>query len=95
GSGDSIAVGLEDKLPMRSAEPGVTFPAGPPHAFFMDRFTEAYRRELTAFTEVVAGTRESPCTVEDAIEASMIAEACTLSLQEHRPVRIAEVRNAA
>jgi myo-inositol 2-dehydrogenase/D-chiro-inositol 1-dehydrogenase len=95
GSDDSIAVGLEDRLPLRSVEPGVTFPAGPPHTFFMDRFTEAYRRELAAFTEVVAGTRESPCTAADAVEAGWIAEACTLSLQEHRPVRVSEVRSAA
>jgi myo-inositol 2-dehydrogenase/D-chiro-inositol 1-dehydrogenase len=94
GSRDSIAVGLEDKLPLRSVEPGVTFPAGPPHQFFMDRFTTAYRRELGAFTEVVAGTRESPCTVADAVEAGWIAEACTLSLHEHRPVRLTEVRTA-
>ncbi|GAA0664412.1 Gfo/Idh/MocA family oxidoreductase [Streptomyces thermospinosisporus] len=89
---DSIAVGLEDKLPLRSVEPGVTFPAGTPHDFFMDRFTEAYRAELAAFTEVVAGRRPSPCTVADALEAGWIAEACTLSLAEHRPVRIEEVR---
>jgi myo-inositol 2-dehydrogenase/D-chiro-inositol 1-dehydrogenase len=92
GERDSIAVGLEEKLPLRSVEPGVTFPGGPPHQFFMDRFTEAYRRELAAFTEVVAGTRESPCTVADAVEAGWIAEACTLSLHEHRPVKISEVR---
>ncbi|MFC8427031.1 Gfo/Idh/MocA family oxidoreductase [Streptomyces sp. NPDC057253] len=91
---DSIAVGLEDKLPLRSVEPGVTFPAGTPHDFFMDRFTAAYRAELTAFTEVVAGTRPSPCTIADALEAGWIAEACTLSLHEHRPVTLAEVRSA-
>ncbi|MCS0599734.1 Gfo/Idh/MocA family oxidoreductase [Streptomyces sp. LP11] len=89
---DSIAVGLDDQLPLRSVEPGTTFPAGIPHAFFMDRFTAAYRAELTAFTEVVTGTRPSPCTVEDALEAGWIAEACTLSLREHRPVTLAEVR---
>jgi myo-inositol 2-dehydrogenase / D-chiro-inositol 1-dehydrogenase len=94
GSADSVAVGLEDKLPLRSVEPGVTFPAGPPHQFFMDRFTEAYRRELAAFTEVVAGTRDSPCTVADAVEAGWIAEACTLSMREHRPVRMTELRTA-
>ncbi|MBG0850907.1 Gfo/Idh/MocA family oxidoreductase [Streptomyces spinoverrucosus] len=92
GFADSIAVGLEDKLPLRSVEPGVTFPAGTPHDFFMDRFTAAYRAELTAFTEVVAGSRPSPCTVADALEAGWIAEACTLSLREHRPVRVDEVR---
>ncbi|WP_327699043.1 MULTISPECIES: Gfo/Idh/MocA family protein [unclassified Streptomyces] len=89
---DSISVGLEDKLPLRSVEPGVTFPAGVPHDFFMDRFIPAYRAELTAFTEVVAGNRTSPCTVAEALEAGWIADACTLSLQEHRPVRIEEVR---
>ncbi|MEU5521439.1 Gfo/Idh/MocA family oxidoreductase [Streptomyces sp. NPDC052079] len=91
---DSIAVGLEDKLPLRSVEPGVTFPAGTPHDFFMDRFTAAYRAELTAFTEVVSGSRPSPCTVADALEAGWIAEACTLSLHEHRPVTVDEVRHA-
>ncbi|GHA07585.1 Gfo/Idh/MocA family oxidoreductase [Streptomyces echinoruber] len=89
---DSIAVGLDDKLPLRSVEPGATFPAGTPHDFFMDRFADAYRAELTAFTEVVAGARPSPCTVEDALEAGWIAEACTLSLKERRPVTLDEVR---
>ncbi|MFD4542655.1 Gfo/Idh/MocA family oxidoreductase [Streptomyces bauhiniae] len=89
---DSLAVGLDDRLPIRSAEPGVTFPSGTPHDFFMDRFTDAYRAELAAFIEVVAGTRPSPCTVEEALEAGWIAEACTLSLREHRPVTLAEVR---
>ncbi len=92
GSADSIAAGWEDRLPVRSVEPGVTFPGGPPHRFFMDRFRTAYRQELAAFTEVVAGTRESPCTVADAVEAGWIAEACTLSLRDHRPVTMKEVR---
>jgi myo-inositol 2-dehydrogenase/D-chiro-inositol 1-dehydrogenase len=92
GSRDSVAVGLEDRLPLRSVEPGVTFPAGPPHRFFMDRFAAAYRAELAAFTEVAARKRPSPCTVADAVEAGWIAEACTRSLREHRPVRVEEVR---
>ncbi|MER7639555.1 Gfo/Idh/MocA family oxidoreductase [Streptomyces sp. NPDC126522] len=92
GMKDSIAVGLEDKLPLRSVEPGASFPAGVPHTFFVDRFADAYRAELTAFTEVVASSRTSPCTVADAIEASRIADACTLSLQQHRAVRLDEVR---
>lgn len=91
GSRDSIAVGLDDGLPLRSVQPGVSFPAGPPHSFFMDRLAAAFRAELAAFTEVVAGTRPSPCTVADAMAASWIAEAATLSLREHRPVRLAEV----
>ncbi|ARP73335.1 dehydrogenase [Streptomyces pluripotens] len=94
GFADSLAVGLDDKVPLRSAEPGVAFPSGTPHGFFMDRFTEAYRAELAAFTEVVSGIRPSPCTIEEALEAGWIAEACTLSLHEHRPVTLAEVKGA-
>ncbi|MDQ0994234.1 Gfo/Idh/MocA family oxidoreductase [Streptomyces sp. V3I7] len=92
GFADSLAVGLDDQLPLRSAEPGVTFPAGTPYDSFLHRFADAYRAELAAFTEVVAGTRPSPCTVADALESGWIAEACTLSLREHRPVTVAEVR---
>lgn len=92
GSADSIAVGWDEKVPMRPVGPEAIVPAGPPHSFFMDRFAEAYRAELAAFTEVVAGTRPSPCTVADAIEVGWIAEACTRSLQQHRPVRLAEFR---
>jgi myo-inositol 2-dehydrogenase/D-chiro-inositol 1-dehydrogenase len=92
GTRDSLAAGLGPGLPLRSAEPGVSFPDGKPFTFFMDRLAEAFRAELTAFTEVVAGRRASPCTVLDAVETGWVAEACTLSLREHRPVRIEEVR---
>ena len=34
----------------------------------------------------------SPCTVDDALAVAYIAEAATLSLREHRPVQIDEVR---
>jgi len=92
GTRDSLAAGLGPGLPLRSAEPGVSFPDGKPFTFFMDRLAEAFRAELTAFTEVVAGRRASPCTILDAIETGWVAEACTLSLREHRPVQIEEVR---
>jgi hypothetical protein len=45
------------------------------------------------FLEVVAGKRPSPCTVADGLEADWIAEACSKSWKEHRPVWIEEVRN--
>ena len=37
----------------------MTFPSGPPHHFFMDRFTEAFRTELAAFVEVAKGGADS------------------------------------
>ena len=92
GSADSVAAGLEPKWPIRSTEPGVTFPDGRPHTFFMDRFADAFRKELAAFTDVVAGRIASPCTVADAVEVGWIAEAATLSLHQHRPIRMDEIR---
>ena len=88
GSLGSIAVGLDSHTALRSAEPGVSFPEGPPHMTFMDRFQPAYVAELTAFTEVVAGTREVPCTVRDALAAFRIADACELSRHENRVVTL-------
>ncbi len=92
GTEDSVAAGWSDTTPLRNLEPGATWPAGPPATFFMDRLTTAFRAELQAFTDVVAGERSSPCTVDDALAVAYIAEAATLSLREHRPVRIDEVR---
>jgi len=92
GSEDSIAVGLDDRLPLRSVEPGVTFPAGEPYPMFMARFRPAYVAELTAFVDVVGGRAAPRCTVADALEAFYIAEACELSRAEHRPVLVKEVR---
>jgi myo-inositol 2-dehydrogenase/D-chiro-inositol 1-dehydrogenase len=91
GSLGSIAVGLDEHTALKSAEAGATFPAGEPHATFMDRFRPAYIAELTAFTEVVAGTREVPCTVRDALQAFRIADACELSRHENRVVALEEI----
>ena len=94
GSKDSVAAGVDDKWPMRSLEPGVSFPSGEPHRFFMDRFLPAFRAEFETFIDVVAEKRSSPCTVADGLEADWIAEACAKSMKEHRPVRIEEVRTS-
>ncbi len=91
GSQGSLAVGLDDSLALRSAEDGVGFPAGPVHDSFMDRFGAAYRAELTCFLAVARGEVPSPCTVRDALEAFRVAEACTVSLHEGRPVDLSEI----
>jgi myo-inositol 2-dehydrogenase/D-chiro-inositol 1-dehydrogenase len=94
GEQGSVAVGLDDSLALRSMEEGVTFPPGPPHSSFMDRFLPAYRAELTAFFEVAAGRAPSPCTVDDALQAFRTAEACELSRAESRPVDLTEIKGA-
>jgi myo-inositol 2-dehydrogenase / D-chiro-inositol 1-dehydrogenase len=91
GSGDSVAVGLGPRMPMRSLEPGVPPPAGPAWSTFIDRFHDAYENELRAFLRVARGEEESACTARDGLEAVRVAVAATRSLHEHRPVRISEV----
>ncbi len=92
GTGDSVVAGWTDNTPLRNLETDTAWPSGKPWTFFMDRLVDAFRAELTAFTEVVAGQRPSPCTVDDALAVTWIAEAATLSLQQHRPVQIVEVQ---
>jgi hypothetical protein len=56
------------------------------------RFGDAYVAEMAAFIGVAAGQTPSPCTVEDALEAFYVAEACELSRHRQQPVPVAEVR---
>jgi myo-inositol 2-dehydrogenase/D-chiro-inositol 1-dehydrogenase len=95
GSRGSAGVGFDDGLPLRPvgdvAGDGA-WPKGPAHAGFMDRFHDAYVRELQAFVEFAEGRIENPCTLTDALEALYVAEACDLSRAENRPVALAEVR---
>ena len=92
GSAGSVCAGLDDRMALRSAEPGSRFPAGPAHRDFMGRFGDAYVAELAAFIVVAAGQAASPCTLQDALEAFYVAEACELSRHRQQPVLVAEVR---
>ena len=89
GSAASLTVGLDDRSAMVSAEPGVAFPAGKPHRTFAERFDQAYRSEMQAFVELILGRRENPCTPEDAVAASRVADAAQESLASGLPVRVA------
>ncbi|MDP9101342.1 MAG: Gfo/Idh/MocA family oxidoreductase [Actinomycetota bacterium] len=95
GSQKSISVGLDERMPLRSVEPGVAFPTGRPWATFMERFAAAYVAEMVAFVKVAAAEMASPCTAEDALQAALVAEACELSRAEGRPVEIAEMAQLA
>lgn len=92
GEKGTMAVGLDHSLAMSSAEEDVDFPRGPQRRSFMDRFLPAYRAELIAFFEVVAGRSASPCTITDALEAFRTAEACEVSRAEGRPVALSEIK---
>lgn len=91
GSQSSIAVGMDERLPLRSVEPGATFPTGVPWDAFMERFATAYVAEMVAFVQVAAGDALSACTVEDALHTALVTEACDLSRREGRAVDVSEV----
>ena len=91
GDGDSIAVGLDQRTPLRSVEPDAPATGGAGYSDFVQRFEPAYRAELATFAEVAQGRAESPCSGEDARACLVVAVAADRSRAEHRPVRVEEV----
>ena len=92
GSAGTIAVGIDDRSPIRSAEPGVSWPPDPPYDAFAACFAGAYRQELTDFLAHVRGEIPNPCPAGDALEALHVAEAAQLSRDSGRVVLVSEVR---
>jgi myo-inositol 2-dehydrogenase/D-chiro-inositol 1-dehydrogenase len=88
GSAGSVLVGLDEHTALRSTEPGVAFPAGPPHPTFAERFAGAYRAELAAFVALVRGGGENPCPPQEAVAASVVADAAQESLARGAAVRV-------
>lgn len=91
GTAGSANVGLDNKVPFRSVEDGVAFPADEPWYDFIERFRPCYERELDHFLSHTAQGGESACTADDAVEALRIALACVKSRAENRPVKLAEI----
>ena len=88
---DSVAVGWDERTPLRSVEPGVDPPRKPGYEDFLDRFAPAYRAELEGFLGSVQDGGPSLCTVADARQALVVALAADRSMREHRPVRVEEI----
>ena len=91
GSGDSIAVGLDGRTPLRSVEPDTPPATEKAYPNFQERFEDAYCADLAHFLRLARGEAENPCTGRDALEALRIAMAADLSLAERRPVLLTEV----
>ncbi|MFC9650481.1 MULTISPECIES: Gfo/Idh/MocA family oxidoreductase [unclassified Streptomyces] len=88
---DQVAVGLDDRTPITSAEPKAPPAPDSPWPGFLERFAPAYEAELDAFLKVVSGELENPCDGREALHALRIAEACERSRRERRPVRLSEI----
>ena len=91
GSADSIAVGWDERTPLRSVQPGVEPLAGPPYRDFLDRFAASYEAEIYAFVDLVTGRITNPCPPEDARAAFVAALAAARSVAERRPVSVSEI----
>lgn len=87
GTEDSIAAGQDTRSPLRSVEPGADRPAGT-YRDFWERFEPAYRKELAAFVETVRTSASSPCSLDEARAALVVALAAERSRHERRPVSI-------
>jgi len=94
GTGDSIAVGLDARSPLRSVEPGAAMPTEPGYANFLERFEPAYKDELAAFVATVREGGPSACTLAEARAALVVALAADRSRAERRPISIEEVSSA-
>ncbi len=91
GMRDSVTVGWDGRIPLRSLEPGADEPSQPGYTDFMERFAPAYREALRHFMEAARTRGPSPCTVEEARASLAVGLAVQRSCREHRPVRVAEI----
>jgi myo-inositol 2-dehydrogenase/D-chiro-inositol 1-dehydrogenase len=91
GTRDSVAVGLEERTPLRSAlTAGIRTAEVPVFSDFTERFATAYAEEMRAFLRMVAEDGPSVCTPEEAVAAQEVAEAAALSARSGTRVALAE-----
>lgn len=62
-----------------------------PLFFFLERYMQAYAKEVTAFVDAVVNDTEVPVNQDDGLKAVLIGLAATKSAKEHRPVKISEI----
>ncbi|WNI21544.1 Gfo/Idh/MocA family oxidoreductase [Streptomyces sp. ITFR-16] len=94
GERDQIAVGLDARTPLTSAQPDGPGAPAAPWPGFLERFAPAYEAELDAFLRLVRGEGPNPCDGREALHALRIAEACEVSRREGRPVDLARIPGA-
>ncbi|PYE46317.1 myo-inositol 2-dehydrogenase [Rhizobium sp. PP-F2F-G20b] len=64
------------------------FRASPPMNYFIERFSTAYRAEMSAFIDLMRTGAKPLATIRDGLEAQRIAEAAVKSVATGLPVRI-------
>lgn len=64
-----------------------------PLYFFLERYMEAYAKEIRCFIEAVEKNTDTPLGVLDGLKPVLMGLAAKKSLEEHRPVQISEIAN--
>ena len=62
-----------------------------PLFFFLQRYMDAYGKEVTEFIKAIVNNTDTPLGVEDGLKPVLIGLAAGKSLKEGRPVKISEV----
>lgn len=62
-----------------------------PLDFFMDRYSASYLKEMEMFIDALINDKPMPVTGEDGLQATRIAVAARMSMDEGRPVKLSEV----
>ncbi|MEX1104053.1 MAG: Gfo/Idh/MocA family oxidoreductase, partial [Dehalococcoidia bacterium] len=88
GSKDSLAVGLNQRTPLTSLEPGGPAVLADAYPGFPERFRDAYLNELSVFIDVVAGRTTNPSPARDSLVSLRLADACEQSRRSGAPVRL-------
>lgn len=62
-----------------------------PLFFFLERYMDAYGKEVSAFIDAIVNDRETPLNVYDGLKPVLMGLAAKKSSQEHRPVKLSEI----
>ncbi len=65
-----------------------------PLDFFMDRYAKSYLKEMELFIDALVNNKEMPVGGHDGLQATMIAFAAKLSVEENRLVKLSEINVA-
>ena len=62
-----------------------------PLFFFLERYMDAYGKEVSEFIRAIVEGKDTPLGVEDGLKPVLMGLAAKKSLKEHRPVKISEI----
>ena len=63
-----------------------------PLFFFLERYMDAYGKEVSMFIDSIVNDTPTPLGVEDGLKPVLMGLAAKKSLDEHRPVKISEIQ---